>query len=433
LRHVAAAVGYQHLCMDKQQSTSPKLEIALTTHAVGTLRTSIAEARRGDVVEPIFASCFLTMLETLQGSHTKTLIHLEAGIRLGREQMSKESTPEIRDCLRFLEDHARAIVLLESPSEAGQRATAVLAIQSALDQVLDPRFGMQIGDDGMSIIRAVHEQEIRMVSLFLAYHKADTVRQAPPPEVGAHLHRIVLSLRQHSAGLEALVDAQLDRAGDVSRDATQTALYSIAKAKCVLQSIILNLTMNYRQTDWDQHLPRFQAILDMIENALDLLNDSPPTSPSSHSSQSSSSPTTSSSPSAASSTPGSFHAFSLGMGVHDPLMMVAVKCRDPATRRRAVDLFSKCPRREGPWSTRRAQQMCSTVIAYEERRALETTGRVPQTCEDVPEQCRAFVNHIFIKDPTGAGLETSFGVKLYVRNDQSPTGCIEEDLELLEI
>jgi hypothetical protein len=423
--------------MDTQQSKSHRLEISLTTHAVGTLRSAIAGARRGDVVEPLFAACFLTMLETLQGSHSKTLIHLEAGIRLGREQMAEGASPEIRDCLRFLEDHARAIVLLESPTEAGKRANAILSINSALDQTLDPHFGPQMDNDGMSVIRAVHEQEIRLVSLFLAYHKADIVRNAPPAQFAAYLIGVVNKLRQCSVQIEAFVDEQLKRTVTATSDPTQTALYSIAKAKCILQSIILSMTMNYRQTDFDKHTTKFQSLLDWIENALDLLNDSSSTSPKSQSTSPTSPTASSSSPSATSATssssPGSFHAFSLGMGVHDPLMMVAVKCRDPATRRRAVDLFSKCPRREGPWSTRRAQQMCSTVIAYEERRALETTGKVPLTCEDVPEECRAFVNHIFVKDASGAGLETSFGVKLYVKSDSSPVGCITEDLELLEI
>jgi len=58
--------------------------------------------------------------------------------------------------------------------------------------------------------------------------------------------------------------------------------------------------------------------------------------------------------------------FSFEMGVVAPLYFVAIKCRAPSTRRRAMGLLAKYPRREGLVDSNRALKIAQRVIELEE-------------------------------------------------------------------
>ena len=58
--------------------------------------------------------------------------------------------------------------------------------------------------------------------------------------------------------------------------------------------------------------------------------------------------------------------FSFEMGTVPPLYFIAVKCRHPAVRRRAIGLLLAAPRREGLWDSYRAGRVAERVMLREE-------------------------------------------------------------------
>jgi uncharacterized protein YqiB (DUF1249 family) len=57
---------------------------------------------------------------------------------------------------------------------------------------------------------------------------------------------------------------------------------------------------------------------------------------------------------------------SSGLGYVMPLHMIAAKCRNPCFRRRALDLLSSCPRRDGLWDASLAAKVASHTVQLEE-------------------------------------------------------------------
>lgn len=394
LRHIASAVGYQHLALGAGQQPSPEMESSLKSAALNALRASIMRGP-GDLLEPLLGVCFMAVLESLKGSQpSEILLHLEAGVRLARQRIADDATPEIKECLRFLEAHARAIVLLHAPSATRERASAVIAVEESLQKSLKVSSGDEWTNDFVSINHAFHEQEIRIMSLFATYHQPELNHEPHSAPTVEFLRQVVSKLNAQRLQLEDAVDKKLSGALSPG-DYAQQAIYRIIKGKCIVHGIIFNLKIGFHQTDFDDYIDDFSLALGWIEEGLDTLRQ--PHSPS--------------------DTPfdRSSNAFSLGLGVFDVLKLIAIKCRDPLVRRRAVRLFEKCPLREGPWSMSQAQRICSAVIAFEEMHAFEETGRTVMTCSDVPEHSRVLFNFVTSREAAGDPAGAAFEIKVYTK------------------
>ena len=74
------------------------------------------------------------------------------------------------------------------------------------------------------------------------------------------------------------------------------------------------------------------------------------------------------------------------MTTHGPLYYVALKCRDGATRRKAIDLLIRSPRREGMWDGYVVGQFARHIAAVEEANAISPGPEV--TCDQIPEPAR---------------------------------------------
>ncbi|KAI9758660.1 MAG: hypothetical protein M4579_002908 [Chaenotheca gracillima] len=80
--------------------------------------------------------------------------------------------------------------------------------------------------------------------------------------------------------------------------------------------------------------------------------------------------------------------FSFEMGINPNLFVVAVKCRDPTLRRRAVALLRSSSRHEGTWDGPTAASVAEKVIEIEEVAAAEIAERAVEYAGDVPEEKR---------------------------------------------
>lgn len=106
-------------------------------------------------------------------------------------------------------------------------------------------------------------------------------------------------------------------------------------------------------TIWDRFNPIFKQIISLSKSVVQMSNPS----------SSLSSPTTTLNP-----------TFSLDLGIIAPLYTTATLCRDPLTRREAVELLRSCSRQEGVFSSQLCAIMAEKVIALEEHVALAAGG-----------------------------------------------------------
>ncbi|GKZ58590.1 hypothetical protein AnigIFM49718_004415 [Aspergillus niger] len=114
-------------------------------------------------------------------------------------------------------------------------------------------------------------------------------------------------------------------------------------------------------TVWDRFNSIFKQIISLSKSVVQL------SSPSSSSSSSSPPPTPSHTMMPTANLP---PTFSLDLGVIAPLYTTAALCRDPLTRREAVDLLRSCSRQEGVFSSHLCAVAAEKVIALEEHVAL---------------------------------------------------------------
>lgn len=79
------------------------------------------------------------------------------------------------------------------------------------------------------------------------------------------------------------------------------------------------------------------------------------------------------------------HASTLDMGIVSPVYFVALKCRHPSMRRRAVHTLRDCGIQEGAWNSRTMAALAESIMFVEER-GLDS----PQKAADVPEMNRLY-------------------------------------------
>jgi hypothetical protein len=87
--------------------------------------------------------------------------------------------------------------------------------------------------------------------------------------------------------------------------------------------------------------------------------------------------------------------FSIDLGIIAPLYILVSRCRDPAIRRRGLQLLASCNRREGIWDSTLTARVAERIIAIEEEGA---TSHPVLYASQIPEYSR-------VRD-----LNTTFGV-----------------------
>lgn len=397
LRHIASAMGYQHLALDSGQPASPNIELTLTTQAIRALRDSITKNLGAMAVEHMVAAVFFTALESLRGSCSQTMIHLEHGIRLGREKHSSTTALQVQDCLRVLDDHARNVVMLGADSKARYKGRELL-IGSLEDFSLAG--GVKLDDDS-SVQTAVHLLESTCLAIG---HQYSTSRQV---QLRDYFESVWAQAYARVKDLEAIVDRTLSDP-KILDNQPRLIQYHMIKARCLMMRPWTSKDYAYSLTDYDTDVPLYIALLDHVEKALDLYRTSVGLEGGTR-----------------------VPSFSIGLGVHRTILATIAYCRDPPVRRRAIRLLDKAPGMEGPWSAAVTRGMGKTIIAYEEERAEKIIGRAPQTAADVPEQCRIILHHPINVRGKDERAPPTLGVKVYRVSPDDPGEILSERLEQL--
>lgn len=193
----------------------------------------------------------------------------------------------------------------------------------------------------------------------------------PPQEVGEIHARVVQEAGKWERELDRLV-GELDRPG-ASRQRTEEEEKVLATKQAVLSlrlyfatfSLLLAAGVAGPEGRWDAHQATFDRIVALAQ---DLENNTKSPLP---------------------------FFMSLEPGIVMPLFLVAIRCRHPVTRRRALDLLRRLKRQEGMWSSSGAAVVATQVILAEEENMCSrlTTSDVWTL---VPEELRISRNAVLV-------------------------------------
>jgi hypothetical protein len=115
---------------------------------------------------------------------------------------------------------------------------------------------------------------------------------------------------------------------------------------------------------------------------------------------------------------------SFGLGVLLPLFLIAIRCRDPILRRKAIRLLHH-PRREGIWESSAAARIASECMMIEENEVMRRYPNGPgiNCAADVPLDCRVRDITVIYKELRRA----TFVIRTVEQFDQGQSG-VERDL-----
>ncbi|KAM5375315.1 hypothetical protein ACJZ2D_006015 [Fusarium nematophilum] len=171
--------------------------------------------------------------------------------------------------------------------------------------------------------------------------------------------------------------------------------------------ILYLMMFSDKESDFDAFLPQFQGMVDL---GLEIVGDEekraaarfcPDPEQCQHQKQQQSWPNQEFFSGVGYSAPHIKPRFAADLGIIAPLFVVATKCRDPVTRRQAIQLLRSSARREGMWDSEMVAHISSWVMDLEESDALaagaesypgDGSGRpIPRT---IPEEKRVMIRSV---------------------------------------
>ncbi|KAF4982050.1 hypothetical protein FDECE_17587 [Fusarium decemcellulare] len=170
--------------------------------------------------------------------------------------------------------------------------------------------------------------------------------------------------------------------------------------------ILYLMMFSDKESDFDAFLPQFQSMVDLgleivgDEERRAALRDCPNPEQCQHQ-QHGGWQNQGFFPGATFSAPHIKPRFAADLGIIAPLFVVATKCRDPGTRRRAIQLLRSSARREGMWDSEMVAHISTWVMDLEESEALAmgveplpsdgSTRPIPRT---IPEEKRVMIRSV---------------------------------------
>ena len=226
---------------------------------------------------------------------------------------------------------------------------------------------------------------------------ADHYRESPsritaPSEMSGNLptklQTPLLQMEKRRQLIELAIDARL--LSTKCTNDVQKAVFNLAKSWCLLMKVFLTSVWTGRQITYDDEIDSFYRIVDCAANTIDHM-------------KSSTSNNCDDAPIADSTN------FTVGFSVQATLLMVMHKCRDPATRRRALDLLDQCPQHGGGGLCDAAlvKALCHAILRFEEKNVVAGSGA------SIPEDDR--IHHYLLLPPTDKRKGAAPIVRLYYR------------------
>lgn len=425
---MAIALGHEHYTAALPTPPNPP-EDALDFYpdAVHLLRAAIDDAEAQETPEAMFTVAFhcllLVILQCFRKSFDELNLHLQHGLRIAKQAADHpEATAVVPldECIRLMKQYSIAVALFNPLLPQDGLCTGIpttTANQALSDpdslQASPPSSSTLLKDD--QVLRA--EMENLVLDLIrttlthrnpkLDYHDG-SLRFASSFPSDASLTAAVTKLRERHAKLESAMQKRL-----LLKRNSRGQHFKIGSATTMLLGIYLRRRWSGYHCTYDVEFEAFSTILDRIQSALE----------------------TERSQDDASAASGSSSAFSIGLGTIAPLFYVAMMCREPLIRRRAIELMSQCPLQDGPWNSKLAERITRTVMEFEERKAQEDGVGYALTGH-IPEHCRVVYYYYHHQDSYDSAETVSDGcgvkerLRVFYRHYGKKEAYMQEDLEL---
>lgn len=344
IHHAVRAIGAAHR-RTGNGSSSPSMELlGVSPLALKEASTAMRHLSNRIQMDPtsnlvsLVASILFTCLEFVQGNADSALVHVENGLKIlnaGRRAsgipssdlviIDKEIVPIFSRlnflCILFGQQLPE---LIPSPQVDKGPFTTLEEARTKLFQIVD--------------------QAIRLIRILcpLAYAF----------EVGfEHLvqkAKLESEFQEWHRHLEDLVHKIT--AADQIPDENAVALLQIHH--CIM-TIWLAISASVEETITDMHTTSFEYVVDLATKILPNLRST--------------------------TAPDEAEDFCFDMQLIAPLYFVAIKCRVPLLRRRALEIIRQSPPREGLWNAYIATRMAEKCIEVEERGLMEGTDVPPES------------------------------------------------------
>ncbi|OBT60934.1 hypothetical protein VE03_09272 [Pseudogymnoascus sp. 23342-1-I1] len=317
-----SSLGYINWKSSNQADSSGVLvQFALYHHtkAAELIRESVSSA--DPPLQVIKVACALfTILEFLQGSRMAAISHLTSGMGLlehqkvshkaGRFDLWAESTLSSLSLSQALYGRPRSV-----------RFPNLWVVPLPNEGRSSPSFAN---------IEEARISNFNLNGLVLVFvHKVEQAVDPQAPEITMEQKSLSIQLADWKVAVNILVAQNLTEV-----EAEAIALMRVHQK---ISWIFLTCCTTQYQTTFDQHIASFESLLDILEPIITHLMIK-------------------------------LHMpmFSTELCIIPCLFYIAIKCRHPKIRRRAVDLLRKAPRREALWDAEEAALAAEAAISFEE-------------------------------------------------------------------
>lgn len=357
-----------------QEDGSLKRKQAITHYgkAIQDLNTRINSGERAFCKDVILLSCLLfAIFESLQNHIPSALRHISGGLKLlvewGREaQVGNQDTSG-----RYFDHTSLQPIFLSLDSQAVQLGAIAfrdhLSWPAMNDQWQPPTSFATVEEAHLSLNHIFNQ-----MSHWNEWVGPDTGSGEKPRDDW------MLSEEQRLRNLLAAWDSAFAIPSKILSSQPATILLLIQRK--VLQTFFEQSIDGPSEMAWDRHLPLFQEALADAERFMKLTEaDRQAFAASSGSPRHLNRPKP---------------VFTVSMDIVLSLFLISAKCRDSATRRRALEMLKECNRREGIWDSSSCAMTAERMIEIEERGALENGF--------VPESARIYMLDIQMGEETAA-------------------------------
>lgn len=350
LYHIVAAIGIQQRVIDEHFACAEMQEraVAFYARAVTSLRSSIASSE-GQADSHVLPCLLMVVLEALRGSADGLLIHLRCGLRILCES-NRNTSEETREAAKLLQHYAVQTILFNTLSSEAQTTRSMLAKLLVTDADT-----LEL-EAASSPLPTLSTTTMELIGLVL-----DRYSVKPSPGSSDTLPKTLQTQVSRLEKRRRIIEQTIDdmRATAQSLGGAQTAVFSLAKASCVLMRIFLNASLTNQQITFDSELDSFRQVVGHVATALDLLQ------PSFNDGKAcAASPTT----------------LIVGLSIQTTLAIVMHRCRHPDVRRRIMSLLDRCPRREGICDLALVKASCRAISDFEENAAGGKNVHIPEDC-----------------------------------------------------
>lgn len=331
------------------------------------------------------------IFEILQGRLKPADTHIASGVKLVQERQASPDETSISSIPARLFDN----VFSELASQVVELADPSTRSLSDQNPVLDLNI-----PDTFSTLEEAHDcfGPYLFKLIHMLYNaKGQTTAHVclSPDEVAAFMAdnaRYLKFFQLWSAAFDNFLGQNLGVNGtSIQRSNKLPAGLYVLQIHRIVVKMLFSLDHRQGELSWDPFLAEMQSITALAAIFIDLearpsRSPSPRTSgkntpsprqkpsPSPHSSpnhhQPSPGSTTTTPPPPLPSAPRNKQTFSISLGIVIPLYLVATRCRDPPTRRHAIQLLATCNRREGVWDAFLSSKVAMRFVQIEEVAAL---------------------------------------------------------------